>query len=196
MSNRAEIPRPLTAVLDIPAPPDAVWRVISDVRRTGEWSPECRSVTPLGPIRPGTLLLGRNRRNRTQWYTVSRLAEVNAGSGIGWTVLTNRSQWRYLLTPLPSTVSVPESTRVTHTRRTPRGEGHFALWFTRRFLGGQAAHDDELEAGMIAGMQRIAAIVAREAPSRQDTDARAGRRLRDLSSRSNRPCHHLNRGRR
>ena len=39
----------------VESPPAAVWRVVSDVRRTGEWSPECRRVVPLGPLRLGTL---------------------------------------------------------------------------------------------------------------------------------------------
>jgi hypothetical protein len=44
---------------------------------------------------------------------------------------------------------------VTQTRRTPRGEGRFALWFTRAFLEGQAVHDAELAAGMAQGLDRI-----------------------------------------
>lgn len=28
----------------VAAPPDSVWRVASDVTRTGEWSGECRRV--------------------------------------------------------------------------------------------------------------------------------------------------------
>ncbi|GAB2488045.1 SRPBCC family protein [Jatrophihabitans fulvus] len=146
-------PRPLTATLDVAAPADALWAVVSDVGRTGEWSPECRAVTALGGVRRGGLLLGRNRRGGTRWVTLSRITEVEPGRAIGWTVLTNRSQWRYELQSLG-----PDTTRVVQTRRTPRGEGRFALWFTRRFLDGQATHDDELEAGMADGLRRIAEL--------------------------------------
>ncbi|WP_396327699.1 SRPBCC family protein [Jatrophihabitans lederbergiae] len=41
-------PQPLTASIDVAASPSAVWRVVSDVRRTGEWSPECSRVLPWG----------------------------------------------------------------------------------------------------------------------------------------------------
>jgi uncharacterized protein YndB with AHSA1/START domain len=142
----------LTAHIEVAAPPEEVWRVLSDVRRTGEWSPECRRVLPLGPVRAGALLVGLNRRDRARWATVSRVVSCVPGREIGWRVLTNRAEWRYLVEPAGS------GTRLTQTRRTPRGEGRFALWFTRRFLGGQAGHDDELERGMQDGLRTIAAL--------------------------------------
>jgi uncharacterized protein YndB with AHSA1/START domain len=145
-------PRPLTASIEVAAPPAAVWDVVSDVRRTGEWSPECRRVLPLGPVRTGALLLGVNRRGRVGWATVSRVVTWAPGREIGWRVLTNRAEWRYLVEPAGS------GSTLTQTRRTPRGEGRFALWFTRRLLGGQAGHDAELECGMRDGLVTIAAL--------------------------------------
>jgi hypothetical protein len=98
------------------------------------------------------LLLGVNRRGRARWVTLSRVTAWRPGVEIGWVVLTNRSEWRYRLEASGT------GTSVTQTRRTPRGEGRFALWFTRRFLGGQAAHDAELERGMADGLRRIGAL--------------------------------------
>jgi len=153
-------PRPLTASIEVAASPATVWRVVSDVRRTGEWSPECRRVLPLGPVRVGALLVGLNHRQRVHWATVSRVITFIPEREIGWRVLTNRSEWRYHLQP--SSVG----TTVTHTRRTPRGEGRFALWFTRALLGGQEDHDDELSVGMDEGLNRIKAIAEALAPPR------------------------------
>jgi uncharacterized protein YndB with AHSA1/START domain len=152
MSRQAE-PRPLTASVDVAAPPAQVWDVVADVRRTGEWSPECSRVLPLGRIRVGGLLLGVNHRGRVRWVTLSRVIACTPPREIGWVVLTNRSEWRYELRPSGS------GTSLTQTRRTPRGEGRFALWFTRVLLGGQALHDTELEQGMADGLRRIKAIV-------------------------------------
>jgi uncharacterized protein YndB with AHSA1/START domain len=149
---RQDAPRPLTATLDVAAPPDRVWDVVADVRRTGEWSPECRRVLPLGRLGVGTLLVGVNRRGRVGWVTVSRVTACTPGRELGWVVLTNRSEWRYRLEPSE------RGTTITQTRRTPRGEGRFALWFTRVFLDGQAAHDAELERGMADGLRRIGAL--------------------------------------
>jgi hypothetical protein len=144
--------QPLTASIEVAASPAKVWRVVSDVRRTGEWSPECSRVLPLGRLRVGALLLGLNHRKRVRWATLSRVITYLPDREIGWRVLTNRSEWRYQLRPGPL------GTSITHTRRTPRGESRFALWFTRAFLGGQTCHDAELEHGMDQGLQRIKAI--------------------------------------
>lgn len=145
-------PRPLTARIDVAASPAAVWSIVSDVRRTGEWSPECRRVLPLGRVRAGTLFVGLNRRARVRWATLSRVIAYAPEQEIGWRVLTNRAEWRYELRPEGA------GTSVVQTRRTPRGEGRFALWFTRAFLGGLADHDTELEQGMADGLEKIKAL--------------------------------------
>ncbi len=152
-------PRPLTASLDIAAAPRDVWALLADVRRTGEWSPECVRVLPIGRVRRGSLLLGVNRRARVRWVTLSRVHSYEPGVEIGWTVLTNRAVWSYRLEPHEV------GTRLIETRRTPRGEGLFAVWFTKRLLGGQASHDDELEAGMRSGLQSIKEFVEADAPN-------------------------------
>jgi uncharacterized protein YndB with AHSA1/START domain len=146
-------PQPLTASIDVAAPPAQVWSVLSDVRRTGEWSPECLRVLPLSRVRVGALLIGVNHRKRVRWVTLSRVINYWPDQEIGWVVLTNRSEWRYHLQPSGT------GTSITHTRRTPRGESRFALVFTQALLGGQARHDAELEQGMHDGLRRIKAIV-------------------------------------
>ncbi|MGI3785646.1 MAG: SRPBCC family protein [Janthinobacterium lividum] len=145
--------RPLTASLDIAAAPHAVWALVADVRRTGEWSPECVRVVPVGVPRRGSFLLGINRRAKVRWATLSRVHVYEPEHEIGWTVLTNRASWSYRLE------ARGQGTRLTESRRTPRGEGLFAVWFTKRLLGGQDQHDDELEAGMRAGLQHIKQLV-------------------------------------
>ena len=159
MSASAE-PRPLTASLEFPHPASEVWEVVSDVRRTGEWSAECRRVVPLGKVRVGTLLLGLNRRGWVGWPTLSRITSFTPAREIGWVVLTNRAEWRYELT------DHGVGTLVRQTRRTPRGESAFALLFTRALLGGQADHDTELEEAMAQGLRRIEAIVRADATAR------------------------------
>lgn len=149
MSKTSVEPRLLTASLDIAAPPKVVWALVSDVRRTGEWSPECVRFVPVGGPRRGSFLIGINRRAKVRWATISRIHVYQLEREIGWTVLTNRSEWTYCLEPRG------EGTHLTESRRTPRGEGTFAVWFTERLLGGQSPHDDELEAGMRTGLDRI-----------------------------------------
>lgn len=145
-------PRPLTTSTDVKASPATVWRIVSDVRRTGEWSPECFRVLSLGPVREGAYLIGLNHRGRVHWATLSRITTYVPGREIGWRVLTNRAEWRYELQPSPS------GTTLTQTRRTPRGESRFARWFTRALLDGQEGHDAELAEGMARGLGTIKAL--------------------------------------
>lgn len=173
-------PRPLTAELVVDAPPAAVWRVVSDVRRTGEWSPECVAVMPLGRLRRGALLFGRNRRGRVRWATVSRVVEYDEGHRLAWRVLTNRSVWSYTLTATDGAAggATGGGTLVTQERRTPRGQGRFAAWFTRRLLDGQRAHDDELEADMAAGLATIGRLAQALTQNPTQSGAEASARLR------------------
>ena len=122
--------RPLTASLNIAAAPCAVWALVTDVRRTGEWSPECVRVVPVGPPRRGSFLLGFNRRTKVRWATLSRVHVYEPEREIGWTVLTNRAEWSYRLEPHP------EGTRVhrdpSHTARRGRARGVVHQAATRR----------------------------------------------------------------
>lgn len=152
MATASEASRPLHAAVDIAAPAPAVWRVVSDVRRTGEWSPECRRVVPFGAVRDGCWLLGFNRRGAVRWATLSRVVRYQPDREISWRVVTNGAEWAYRLEATAS------GTRLTETRHAPGGIGRFARWFTGAFLGGQDGHDGELEHGMARGLERIKQI--------------------------------------
>jgi hypothetical protein len=143
----------LDASIEIAAPVADVWRTVSDVRRTGEWSPECRRVVPLGRVRNGTWLIGFNRRGGTRWPTLSRVVRFEPDAEIAWRVMTNKAIWSYTLR------ATSFGCVLSSARRTPDGIGRFASFFTRRYLGGQAAHDAELQAGMRSGLERIKALV-------------------------------------
>lgn len=41
----------LQAHVDINAPVTTVWGLVSDLRRMPQWSPQCRWMKPLGPVR-------------------------------------------------------------------------------------------------------------------------------------------------
>jgi uncharacterized protein YndB with AHSA1/START domain len=147
--------RPLRASMEMAAAPEGVWQVISDLRRTGEWSPECSRVVALGKVRQGAWLLGLNHRRKVRWATLSHVVSLVPEREISWKVVTNGSIWSYRLEPIDT------GTRVIETRETPNGVGGAARAFTRTLLGGQRAHDDELEAGMYQGLGLIKAIVER-----------------------------------
>jgi uncharacterized protein YndB with AHSA1/START domain len=156
--TKPRLDRPLRAEIEIAASPTQVWRVVADMRRTPEWSPECRRVLPLGTVRQGGWLLGFNRRKHVWWATVSRIVSYNYPDDIGWRVITNGSIWSYRLTPRPA------GTLLEQNRQTPHGVSAFARGFTRLLLGGQRIHDDELEDGMRRGLARIKRIAEAHVP--------------------------------
>jgi hypothetical protein len=145
--------RVLRASIDVQASTGDVWRVVSAVRRTHEWSPECTRVVPVGEMHPGTWFVGFNRRKRVRWATVSRIVDFDPGSQVAWRVLNNGAVWRYQLEAGES------ATKIIETREMPRGLSRVARVFARAFLGGGDAHDDELEAGMRRSLSTIKAIV-------------------------------------
>ena len=66
----------LKAEIEINAPVGKVWGLISDLNRMPQWSPQCRKMKALGPLRPGTRTLNLNRRGMLFWPTTSTITEV------------------------------------------------------------------------------------------------------------------------
>jgi uncharacterized protein YndB with AHSA1/START domain len=89
------------------APVDAVWSLVSDVTRTGEWSVECRGAEWLdgasGPVK-GARFRGRNRRNATRWSRVCEVLDLDAPQRLAWRtlpthLLPDSTRWEFELTP-------------------------------------------------------------------------------------------------
>ncbi|MER7538869.1 SRPBCC family protein [Streptomyces sp. NPDC097704] len=65
----------------VDAPPAVVYRLVSDLRNMGRWSPECRSVWVLRPpARTGTRFVGFNRRGPFLWPTQGRVTRMSQDS--------------------------------------------------------------------------------------------------------------------
>ncbi|GAA1387517.1 SRPBCC family protein [Kitasatospora putterlickiae] len=64
----------------VAAEPAVVYRAVSEVRRMGEWSPECRAVwARRGPLRAGDRFVGFNRRGLFVWFTTCRVTTAEPG---------------------------------------------------------------------------------------------------------------------
>ncbi len=67
--------------LVVDAPQAIVYRLVSDLRNMGRWSPECRSVWVLRPpARTGTRFIGFNRRGLFVWPTFGRVVQAGPNS--------------------------------------------------------------------------------------------------------------------
>lgn len=89
----------LQAQIDIDAPVSKVWGLISDLRRMPEWSPQCRLMKTVGPLRAGARTINLNRRKFMFWPTTSRIVEVIPQQKLAFRVDANNTIWSYESSP-------------------------------------------------------------------------------------------------
>jgi hypothetical protein len=147
-------PTPISATVEIDAEPDAVWRVVSDLARMPEFSPELRRAYVVGRRGVGATVIGINRRKLVVWPTSSRVVRWEPGRAVAWKTRESGATWVYELEPTPS-----GSTRVTGRRVLPRFTVGTSL--LAPVLGGAAGHDAELAEGIRTTLGRIKVAVER-----------------------------------
>jgi len=102
------------ASVHIDAEPDAVYALISDITRMGEWSPECEGGDWINgeDASVGAQFHGRNRRGDNEWTTPNTVIVAEAGREFAWVVGTPDFRvctWRFSLTPDNGGTTVTES---------------------------------------------------------------------------------------
>ena len=84
------------ANIHIDAPPDRVWRLISDVTRMGEWSPICYRCEWLdeasGPA-VGARFKGYNSMPPARWWTVCEVTESEPGKVFEFRTVDGTFNW-------------------------------------------------------------------------------------------------------
>jgi len=147
--------RELRAETVVDAPPAQVWAVLTDFSRMPDWSPELVRMVPLKPggLRVGQWYLGINRRKAVVWPTRSVVAVVEPGRTLTWDTRSSGARWVWELVP------EGEGTRVVHRRPVPKRLTRISSVFAPVFLGGTAAHADELEQGMQQTVSRLKSAV-------------------------------------
>lgn len=81
--------------------PDELYAIVSDVTRTGEWSPVCRECwwdEGDGP-EVGAWFTGRNQTAERTWETRSRVVVAEPGREFAWQVGGSLVRWGYTLRP-------------------------------------------------------------------------------------------------
>ena len=135
--------------IEVDAPVERVWSIVSDLRRMGEWSPQCRKMIVFGDVREGTRTLNLNRKGLAVWPTSSQVVAYVPHERIDFRIVENKTVWSYALDGTES------GTRVTERREAPYGTSKLSQTFIRLFLGGNAALEADLERGMRATLARI-----------------------------------------
>ncbi len=100
--------------LFIDAPPERVWRLVSDVTRMGDWSPityRCEWLDGASGPRKGVRFKGYNKMSPAKWWTVCEITDSEPGKafefrtvrvsfpislGVGEREMT---RWRYTFEP-------------------------------------------------------------------------------------------------
>jgi uncharacterized protein YndB with AHSA1/START domain len=94
------------ASVEIAAPADEVWALVSDLTRMGEWSPETTKVEwtggSTGPS-VGATFKGTNRLGARRWSTNGRIVTAEPARELAWDVTAiggiKVARWRYVIEP-------------------------------------------------------------------------------------------------
>jgi uncharacterized protein YndB with AHSA1/START domain len=144
-------PAPISSTVEIKARPEAVWKVVSDLARMPEFSPELRKAFVVGRPGVGANIIGINRRKAVVWPTTSKVVRWEPGRAVAWKTRESGATWIYELEP------TADGTSVTASRVLPR----FTLGTSLLgpIIGGAEGHDAELANGLRATLERIRSTV-------------------------------------
>ena len=102
------------------APAEAVWQIIADVTRVGEWSHECRGARLLRGARgaaPGVRFRGRNRSGVFRWSRSCVFTVVEPPRALAWRTgglwgRVDSTQWRLDLEPVSGGTRIVQTYQV------------------------------------------------------------------------------------
>jgi uncharacterized protein YndB with AHSA1/START domain len=148
--------RECEATVLITAPPEAVWAVVSDVTRVGEWSGECQGCAWVGGAdrpRPGARFRGRNRRGGFRWTRLNEVIVANEPCELVWQTVARAPypdsvEWHLSLTPQDGGTRVRQSFQVLH----------MPWWMDRAVSLAVSAHRDRT-ADLVQDLARLKAVV-------------------------------------
>jgi len=156
--DRADFGRAQT--VEVAAPAEAVWALVTDVSRTPEWSPvvaESWYEDGDGP-RPGAVVVGRNVTPTREWTTRSRVVEADPPRSFAWVVGEDVVRWGYEIERTGSGCRLTETWQVLDTG--------FAF-FERTYGDDAGAQLEERREAAVSGipatLEAIRAIAEREA---------------------------------
>jgi len=140
--------------IEIHASPTAVYDLVSDIHRMGEWSPECHACEWIGSTTTaavGAHFKGSNRRGLARWSTKPRIVVVDPGREFAFVtghLGRDMTRWSYRFEANPDATRVTESFEMLRTMP----------WYFRladRLLMGVQDRRSDLEANMTETLRRL-----------------------------------------
>lgn len=141
-----------SASLHIDASPIQLYDLVTDIAQMGRLSPECTGGRWLdGATGPsvGARFKGTNKRGIFRWSTTNLVVEAEPGAVFSFETIQSSARWTYRFEP------EGEGTSVTESREMFKPRTAVAKVFTKLALGGEDAHDDELNASLLTTLQRL-----------------------------------------
>ena len=96
----------------VQASAETLYDLVSDITRTGEWSPVCKSCWWDDEVSAGQLgawFTGRNELPLRSWETRSQVVAADRGREFAWVVGGSFVRWGYTLTPVGAGTTLSES---------------------------------------------------------------------------------------
>ncbi|MBB5914249.1 uncharacterized protein YndB with AHSA1/START domain [Nocardia transvalensis] len=149
------MPNTLEATVEIAAPPERVWAVVSDLKRMPEFSPNTVRMVALGTPRSGAWTVNLNRDGRKYYPTTSRIVRFEPNQAFAFRMNENGTVWSYTLEPTDS------GTRLTERRDVPNGVRKPVRVLIDAFLGGEEQFESNLVRGMNETLGKIKAAAER-----------------------------------
>lgn len=144
----------LESRIDIEAPPERVWALISDVRNIADWSPQVTSTRLRAGFEEcalGTQFTSRNVHGELEWTTHGEIVRFSPGSEIAFRVEENWVIWGFQL------AATATGTELVQRRETPEGVSQLSQDLTDGFMGGTDQFAEALRAGMRQTLEAIKA---------------------------------------
>ena len=163
----------LQAIRHVDASAEAVYDLVADITRTGEWSPENQGGEWLdGATGPqvGARFRGRNKR-KLSWSTTAVVTESRRGAAFGFAVGKAAPEhpettWRYTFTPSGSGCDVTEQCEIVQE---PGPVGRF---LTKVATGvSWADRPRDVVQGMEVTLRRLAAAAEQQTTPARDAHA-------------------------
>lgn len=107
--------------ITVPADPAAVYEMIADVTRVGEWSPVCKTCTWDGEAKAvvGAWFTGTNATPEREWQRPCQVEVADPGQEFAWRVgglETGVVRWGYRFSPVDGGTQVEETWRISELR--------------------------------------------------------------------------------
>ena len=146
----------------IQAPIDAVWNVVSDVTRVGEWSGECEGCAWVGGADAavaGARFRGRNHRGPLRWTRLNEVIRAEPPHTFVWRTIArfpflDATEWQLSLAEEGSATRVTQTFQVLRLAKAIEGAIYFVM----------PPHRDR-SADLAADLSRLKSLVEVESQS-------------------------------